>query len=173
MARSHVFLLVLGVVPAAAGLTCDLCKSNYDIIIRGVTDDEGKCSASKVYIQCLVSATGAGCDTRPVKLKVAKSEVDRIHSSVSTSCPLTDTCRCELDYYGCYHNSQLDECYASIVQHECAVIATGKECDEITTNAVFIVQTQQTWVNVCGGQQLLPAFSEKDNYNNTYSDDLM
>ncbi|XP_046549256.1 uncharacterized protein LOC124259204 [Haliotis rubra] len=152
MTRSHVLLLVVGFVPVAAGLFCDVCKTNYDKFINVLTADEDRCAASRVYIQCLVSATGTGCDTRPDKLKVAKDEMDRIHSNGATPCLLTDSCRCELEYYSSDLNRQLVACYSSVLQNECAVNATQLGCDGVKTNEAFIELTRQKWMDVCGGQ---------------------
>ncbi|XP_067654488.1 uncharacterized protein [Haliotis asinina] len=155
MTRSHILLLVVGFVHVAGGLVCDVCETNYDNIIKGLTRDVDRCAASKVYIQCLVSATDDGCDTRPSKLKVAKDELDRINSNSSTPCLLTDSCQCELEYYSSRLSEQLVACYSSIIQNECAVNATGMGCDDVTTNEAFIQLTRQKWMDVCGGQELI------------------
>ncbi|XP_041367555.1 uncharacterized protein LOC121382118 [Gigantopelta aegis] len=58
------FVALAGVIQTIRGETCDACKTTYDAAV-GVTGatDAVKCTAGKEFAACLVSASGAGCDT--------------------------------------------------------------------------------------------------------------
>ncbi|XP_041366973.1 G surface protein, allelic form 156-like [Gigantopelta aegis] len=118
--------------------TCTECKTTYD----AATKD---CTVIKTYIKCLYDASGAGCDT--VITMMGTAETAR---KAETSCDLTDTCTCQVNFKKADVNSDTLKCTARKTELNCLLTANNAGCDKTKTKMDIITASETAAKAVTG-----------------------
>ncbi|XP_048242056.1 G surface protein, allelic form 156-like isoform X10 [Haliotis rufescens] len=126
--------------------TCTACELGY--AKATINDPTNKCSALAAYIGCLRTKTAAGCvSTDTVSTLAATAETD----FKATSCTVTPTCQCEIDYAKATRTSDADKCTASKTLVKCLEGKTDVSCDTTTkpSDLAEMAETTMTGIASC------------------------